>query len=232
MAVLTMTDQHYHGHRQRLRERFIRSGFEGFNDYEIVELLLTLAIPRSDVKQPAKALIARFGNLRAILDAPVEELQEIKGIGSVAPVALRIIRAAAVLYLEQSAEGKESLADPGRLSGFWRMRIGALRDEVFEVAYLDSALRLLRDGVDRLEEGTIDRATVYPRRVVEYGIKRGAAALVLAHNHPNGHVQPSEQDKTLTRALVLAAETVHLKILDHLIVSPDEVFSFRKAGLL
>jgi len=232
MAVLTMTEPHYHGHRQRIRERFIRSGFEGFNDYEAVELLLTLAIPRLDVKQPAKALIARFGNLRGILDAPLEELQKVKGIGSVAPVALRIIRAAAALYLQQSAEGVESLADPDRLSAFWRMRIGALRDEVFEVAYLDTGYRLLRDGVDRLEEGTIDRATVYPRRVVEYAIKRGAAALVLAHNHPNGHVQPSEQDKTLTRALVLAAETVHLKILDHLIVSPDEVFSFRKAGLL
>lgn len=232
MAVLTMTEPHYHGHRQRLRERFIRSGLEGFNDYEVVELLLTLAIPRSDVKQPAKALIERFGTLRGILDAPVEELQKVKGIGSVAPVALRIIRAAAALYLQQSAEGAESLADPDRLSAFWRLRIGALRDEVFEVAYLDTGYRLLRDGVDRLEEGTIDRATVYPRRVVEYAIKRGAAALVLAHNHPNGHVQPSEQDKTLTRALVLAAETVHLKILDHLIVSPDDVFSFRKAGLL
>ena len=232
MAVLTMTEPHYHGHRQRLRERFIRSGLEGFNDYEVVELLLTLAIPRSDVKQPAKALIERFGTLRGILDAPVEELQKVKGIGSVAPVALRIIRAAAALYLQQSAEGAESLADPDRLSAFWRLRIGALRDEVFEVAYLDTGYRLLRDGVDRLEEGTIDRATVYPRRVVEYAIKRGAAALVLAHNHPNGHVQPSEQDKTLTRALVLAAETVHLKILDHLIVSPDEVFSFRKSGLL
>ena len=115
---------------------------------------------------------------------------------------------------------------------FWRMRIGALSKEVFEVAYLDTGYRLLRNGVDRLEEGTIDRATVYPRRVIEHAIKRGAAALVLAHNHPNGHVQPSEQDKTLTRALVLAAETVHLKILDHLVVSPDEVFSFRKAELL
>ncbi len=227
-----MTDPHYHGHRQRLRERFIRSGFEGFNDYEVVELLLTLAIPRSDVKQPAKALIARFGNLRGILDAPLEELQEIKGIGSVAPAALRIIRAAAALYLQQAAEGAECLADPDRLSAFWRMRIGALRDEVFEVAYLDTGYRLLRDGVERLEEGTIDRATVYPRRVVEAALKRGAAALVLAHNHPNGHLQPSEQDKTLTRALVLAAETVHLKIIDHLIVSADGVFSFRKAGLL
>lgn len=232
MAGLIMTDSHYHGHRQRLRERFTRSGFEGFNDYEVLELLLTLAIPRSDVKQPAKALVARFGNLRGTLDAPLEELQKVKGIGSVAPVALGIIRAAAALYLQQSAEGVESLADPGQLSAFWRMRIGALHDEVFEVAYLDTGYRLLRDGVDRLEQGTIDRATVYPRRVVEYAIKRGAAALVLAHNHPNGHVQPSEQDKTLTRALVLAAETVRLKILDHLIVSPDEVFSFRKAGLL
>lgn len=227
-----MTDPDYHGHRQRLRERFNRSGFEGFNDYEVVELLLTLAIPRLDVKKPAKALIARFGNLRGILDAPLEELQEVKGIGTVAPIAFRVIRAAAALYLQQSAEGEESLADPDRLSAFWRMRIGALHNEVFEVAYLDTGYRLLRDGVDRLEEGTIDRATVYPRRVVEHAIKRGAAVLVLAHNHPNGRVQPSEQDKTLTRALVLAAETVHLKILDHLIVSPDEVFSFRKAGLL
>jgi DNA repair protein RadC len=222
----------YLGHRQRLRDRFLKAGLEGFNDYEVVELLLTLAIPRSDVKQPAKALIARFGNLRGILDAPLEELQEVSGIGTVTPVALQIIRSAAVMYLQQSAEGAESLADPERLSTFWRMRIGALREEVFEVAYLDTACRLLRDGVERLEEGTIDRATVYPRRVVEHALKRGAAVLVLAHNHPNGQVQPSEQDKTLTRAIVLAAETVHLRTLDHLVVSPDEAFSFHKAGLL
>lgn len=223
---------HQAGHRQRLRERFVRAGINGLADYEVVELLLTLAIPRSDVKQPAKALIAKFGNLRGILDAPLEELEQVRGLGSVAPVALRIIRATATLYLQQSAEGQESLADPTRLSLFWRMRIGPLRDEVFEVGFLDSGLRLLRDGVERLEEGTIDRAAVYPRRVVEAALKRGAAALVLAHNHPNGDVHPSEQDKVLTRALVLAADTVHLRIVDHLIVSSDRVFSFREAGLL
>ena len=210
----------------------MRSGFEGFNDYEVVELLLTLAIPRLDVKQPAKALIARFGNLRGILDAPLDQLQEVKGIGAVAPVALRIIRSSAELYLEQSAETSESLLDPERLSAFWRLRIGALHDEVFEVAFLDSSYRLLIDGIDRLEQGTIDRAIVYPRRLVETALKHGAATLVLAHNHPNGQVQPSDQDKALTRALVLAAETVNVKILDHLIISPDKVFSFRKAGLL
>jgi DNA repair protein RadC len=229
---MTDDDPHYHGHRQRLRERFLKSGLAGFADYEVVELLLTLAVPRSDVKQPAKALIARFGNLRGILDAPIGELRAISGVGSVTPVALQIIKAAATLYLQQCGEGHDSLADPARLADFWRMRIGALQNEVFEVAYLDSSYRLLRDGVETLEEGTVDRAAVYPRRVIEAALKRGAAALVLAHNHPNGHVQPSEHDKVLTRAIVLGAETVHLKVVDHLIVSAQETFSFRKAGLL
>jgi DNA repair protein RadC len=222
----------YLGHRQRLRERFLKSGLAGFADYEVVELLLTLAIPRSDVKQPAKALIAQFGSLRGILDAPIDELRAVAGIGTVTPVALQIIKAAATLYLQQSGEGRDLLADPARLSEFWRMRIGALQNEVFEVAYLDSGYRLLRDGVDRLEEGTIDRAAVYPRKVIEAALKRGAAAVVLAHNHPNANLTPSEHDKVLTRAIVLAAETVHLKVVDHLIVSAADTFSFRKAGLL
>lgn len=229
---MTDDEPHYHGHRQRLRARFLKSGLDGFADYEVIELLLTLAIPRSDVKQPAKALIAQFGNLQGILDAPIEELRAVTGIGSVTPVALQIIKAAATLYLQQSGEGRDSLADPTKLAEFWRMRIGALPNEVFEVAYLDSGYRLLREAVDRLEEGTIDRAMVYPRRVIEAALKRGAAAVVLAHNHPNANLTPSEHDRVLTRAIVLAAETVHLKVVDHLIVSAQDAFSFRKAGLL
>ena len=223
---------HHLGHRQRLRERFLKSGLQGFADYEVVELLLTLAIPRSDVKQPAKALIARFGDLRGILDAPVEELRAVTWIGSVTPVALQIVKAAAALYLQQSSEGRDALADPERLVSFWRMRIGALPNEVFEVGYLDSGYRLLRDGVETLEEGTVDRAAVYPRRVIEAALRRGAFAIVLAHNHPNGTVSPTDQDKVLTRAIVLAAETVNVRVVDHLIVSAQESFSFRKTGLL
>jgi DNA repair protein RadC len=222
----------YLGHRKRLRERFIKSGIEGFADYEIVELLLTLAVPRKDVKKPAKKLIQAFGSLRGILDAPIEELRSVNGIGEVAPIALKIIKLAATQYLKEFAEVSETLVAPEQLNEFWRMRMGSLKNEIFQVAFLDSAYRLLRNGVETLEEGTVDRATVYPRRVIESALRRGAAALVLAHNHPNGNVQPSEHDKLITRTIVLAAETVNLKIMDHLIVSANETFSFRKAGLL
>lgn len=227
-----MQKPHYYGHRQRLRERFLKSGFEGFSPHEIVELLLTLAIPRRDVKEAAKALLQRFGSLRGILDAPLLELQKVRGIGPVTPVALRIIREAASLYLQQRAEAQASLASPAALHDFWRSRLGGLPNEVFQVAYLDTAFKLLRDGVETLEEGTLDRAAIYPRRVMDAAVRRGAGALVFAHNHPNGNVKPSEHDKTLTRALVLAAETLQIKVLDHVIVSKDEVFSFRKEGLL
>jgi len=184
-----MESAHYHGHRQRLRDRFLKSGFAGFAEHEIVEILLTLCIPCRDVKPAAKALLDRFGSLRAILDAPVSQLQQIRGIGEVAPAALRIIRDTASLYLQQQAK---------------------------EATTLDSASRLIRNGVETLE--------AY--------LHRDATALVCAHNHLNGDVRTSEQDKVLTRALILAANTVQLKLLDHLIISPDKVFSFRKESLM
>ena len=226
------TKPHYLEHRKRLRERFLKSGFAGFAEHEVIELLLTLAIPRLDVKKQAKALLKRFGSLRGILDASLTELQSVEGIGEISAIYLKVIRESATLYLLETSEEEEVLRDPEQLSNFWRMRIGHLKHEVFAVAYLDSAYRLLRDGVETLQEGTIDRAAVYPRRVVETALNRQAAALVLAHNHPNGNVEPSEQDKVVTRAVVLAAETINLRVVDHLIVSASETFSFREAGLL
>ncbi|HPL67543.1 MAG TPA: DNA repair protein RadC [Smithellaceae bacterium] len=223
---------HYIGHRNRLRQRFMQSGFSGMADHEVIELLLTLSLPRKDVKIPAKELLKRFSNLRGILDAPIEEIMKIKGLGAVTPVALRIIRDLSTLYLQQETEKASILNTPDAIYDFWRFRLGALKDEVFEVAFLDSGYRLLKEGVQRLEEGTKDRATVYPRKVMETALKKGAVALVFAHNHPNGDVRPSEQDKLLTRALVLAATTVQIKIHDHLIFSQDKVFSFSKEGLL
>ena len=225
-----MQKPHYYGHRQRLRERFLKNGLESFPDYEAVELLLTLAIPRKDVKVAAKLAIERFGSLLGVLDAPLEELRKIPGLGEVAPVALRIIRETANRYLQQKTQKSFSLANPDVLFDYCRSALGTLANEVFKVFYLDSSYRVLGD--ETLEEGTIDRAAVYPRRVMDAALRNRAAALLFAHNHPNGNVKPSEQDKALTRALMLAAETLQIKVLDHIIVSKDDVFSFRKEGLL
>ncbi len=220
------------GHRERLRARFLKSGLEGLAEYEAVELLRTLAIPRRDVKPLAKALLARFGSLRALLDAPAEELQAVEGIGVSAAVALRLVRALAGLYLCRSLETREVVSDPGSLAQLWRARLGGLRHEVFEVAYLDAGGHLLRDGIETIEEGSVTYAAVYPRRVVEGALKRGAAAVVLAHNHPGGRAHPREEDQAVTRRLVEAAAAVEVRVIDHLIVAGEQVLSFRARGLL
>lgn len=220
------------GHRDRLRKRFEKTGFTGFSEHEVVELLLTLCIPRRDVKQPAKALLRRFGSLKSILEAQPVELREVQGIGQVAPVALRIIREAANLYLQQTAEEGVMLNSTDRLEKFWRSRLGGLKNEVFEVAYLNKRYQLLKDGVERLEEGTIDRAYVYPRKVMEAALRHSSAVIVLAHNHPSGRALPSDEDRELTNALIQAAEPLQIQILDHIIVAGDSAFSFKREGML
>lgn len=227
-----MADLRNAGHRERLRRRFAKSGLRAFSEHEVVELLLTMAVPRGDVKPTAKALLARFGDLRGVLDAPADLLSSVHGVGPVAATNLRVIREVCDLYLQRRCEGSPVLKQPRELRDFWRSRIGGRAYEVFEVGYLDSGLRLLPDGVEELERGTVDRAAVYPRVVVESALRRQAAGVVFAHNHPNGEVSPTAQDKTLTRALVLGTEAVQIKVVDHLIVSTEEVFSFRDEGLL
>lgn len=191
----------YLGHRQRLRERFLKSGIGSFTNHEVV-------------------------------DASFDELRLVKGIDEVAPVALCIVREMTNLYLQRSAEYSFSPAEPESLISFWCSKLGALSHEVFQVAYFDSAYRLLQDWVETPEEGTAGGAAVYPRRVIEAALRRNASALVFGHNHPNGNVQPSEQDKVLKRALLLAAATVAIKVVDHVIVAGDATFSFRKEDLL
>jgi len=220
------------GHRARLRERFLKGGFNSLADYEAIELILTLCLPRRDVKPIAKALLKRFGSLRGVLDAPAEELQSVPGIGTVAPVALRVIRETASLYLRQEVEGRSVLDNVDKLEDFWRARLGPLRHEVFEVAYLDHHYQLLEDGVERLEEGTVAETTVYPRKVMELALRKHAAHIVVAHNHPTGDVTPSEHDKRLTRALQLAGQPLGIKVIDHIIVAAQKTYSFRKARLL
>ena len=224
-------DKHQ-GHRQRLRERFERTGFEGFAEHEAIELLLTLCLPRQDVKPPAKALLSRFGSLKGVLDAPPDELRQVAGIGRVAPVALRVIREAASLYLLQTVEGRDILNSTDKIEALFRSRLSGLNREVFEAAYLDKAFRLLKNGIERIEVGTVDRAAVYPRKVMEAALRRGASAIILAHNHPAGQLEASKRDQVLTTALIQAGAPLGIRVLDHLIIAGNQVFSCRRQGLL
>ena len=220
------------GHRQRLRERFERAGFAAFSEHEVLELLLTLCIPRRDVKAPAKKLLERFGNLRCVLDATPEQLRQIDGIGKVTPVALRIIRDAAALYLQQGFEGREPLNSVARLGEFMRVRFSGEGVECSEVLYLDSGRRLLPGGVERIETGTVDQVVTLPRKLVEAALRKGAKYIVMAHNHPGGAARFSTGDVEVTWAVRAAASAVGIELADHILIADGATLSMREEGLL
>ncbi|MGE9295781.1 MAG: JAB domain-containing protein [Puniceicoccales bacterium] len=229
---MEVRESHQIGHRARLRERFTRAGLDSFADHEAVELLLTLCIPRRDVKPLAKTLLVKFGSLKGILDAPPDELKAVPGMGEVTAVALRIVKETMILYLRQEAESRPVLDSVDSLVDLWRARLGELSHEVFEVAYLDHAYQLMRNGVERLEEGVANRASVYPQKVARAALQRNAVYVVIAHNHPTGELEPSPQDIRLTEAVATACKAVGVSLLDHIIATSDDATSFLDRGLL
>ena len=224
------SDPHHIGHRERLRQQFLKADIDTFAEYEVVELLLSLVVPRRDIKPQAKRLVARFGNLRGILDARPIEIQEVEGVGPATAANLHLLRLILIRYLQEIAQQGEPLAGIDRLPEYCRVRLGNEEVEVFRVFFLDSKLQVLAE--EELERGTIDRAAVYPRTVIEAAMRHKATGIVLAHNHPSGDTTPSELDRTLTKAIVLAGAALDIRVVDHLIVSRDRVVSFRESGLL
>ncbi|MDR2778909.1 MAG: DNA repair protein RadC [Puniceicoccales bacterium] len=221
-----------YGHRNRLRKKFMRSEFDCFNEHEIVELLLTLSIPRKDVKTIAKTLLKTFGSIKGIFDASISDLVQIKGIGESTAVALKIIRAINSLYLQEQFEGQPLLNSVDKVFMLWKNRLSSLAIEVLEIAYLDSALRLMKNGIERLETGTIAATAVCPRKVAEAALNRKARAIILAHNHPKGAAEPSDYDERNTRTIKIALQYLDIKLIDHIIIASDRAFSFKENGLL
>ena len=222
---------HYLGHRKRVREKFRQFGLDVFReDYEVLELLLMFVKRQGDVKPLAKDLIARFGSFKEVLDAPEDELLAVEGLGPVGVTMIRFVKEAAARYLQQTSRARFSPESPEVLIQYCIVRMGAEPYEKFRVICLDSNFAIVRE--ENVAEGTVDQATVYPRKVMEIALAAKATTMVFVHNHPDGNVEPSEFDKTLTRGLVLAAKTMGVSVYDHIIVSKDAHFSFRENGLL
>jgi len=221
---------HYLGHRKRLRERFQKAGAEGFHDYELLELLLTYAIPKKDLKPLAKNLLNRFGSLTGVLDATQKELNAVKGIGSFSAILIRLVKEVSGASLAEKMKGKDLLSSPQAVMDYAQARLAGLPHEAFMVLYLNTKNEVLH--YELIHEGTVDRAFVYPRRIIEGALAHHASSLILIHNHPSGHPEPSEEDKRLTRTIGEATRTMDIRILDHIIVGTGSYFSFMENHLL
>jgi len=218
------------GHRQRLQKKFLASGLSGFHDYEIIELLLTLATPRKDCKDAAKALLKRFETLQGVFEASASELQEIKGIGPKNLLGLKLIKAAADKYLEKKLIHKNPLNNSKELFRYLRHRIRDKNRECFLALFLNARNRVLATEV--LFEGTLTASSVYPREVIQAALNHKAAALIFSHNHPSGDTKPSQDDIALTRRLVFAGKVMGMTVHDHLIIGDNEHFSFADQGYI
>ncbi len=218
----------YLGHRQRLKERFLKSGLVGFQDYEIIELLLTLVIPYRDVKPQAKESIRRFKNLRGFLEAAPEELQQIKGIGPHSAFSIQVMQSVAREFLKQKSIEKEFCTSSQEIYDYFYHSMRDLRKEVIKVIYLNSQNQIIE--IKDLSQGTVDSSYVYPREVIEGALRCNAVSLVLVHNHPSGNPEPSTSDKELTRNLTYLGSMMQIKLLDHIIIGDNKFYSFAGDG--
>lgn len=216
------------GHRQRLRDRFLKSGLDGFHDYEVVELLLTLGTPRKDCKAAAKAALNRFKSLQGVLDAAPADLCQLPGIGPINLFGLKLVPAVSRRYLQQRLEGKTPLTNSRELFDYLNHTIRDKKRECFVAIYLDAKNRVITDEI--LFTGTVTASAVYPREVVAAALAHTAAAVIFAHNHPSGDPAPSPDDMAITRKLVQACRLMGITVHEHLIIGSEGYFSFADHG--
>ncbi|MBF0628660.1 MAG: DNA repair protein RadC [Magnetococcales bacterium] len=221
----------HHGHRQRLRRRFLEEGLEGFEDHQVLELLLFNVLPRQDTNGLAHLLLKRFGGLSAALDADPVDLASTPGMGEAAAAFLAMIPPLTRRYLEdQVTRDKPALNDPDKAAAYVLSLTAGRTEEVFYVLCLDPRARLLFPAL--LTRGTVNEAHVHPRQVVEVALRHKAVEVILAHNHPSGNTTPSVADRTLTRILMNALTPIGIRLVDHLITAGNRCLSMAREGIL
>ncbi len=228
METTEDTAPHYLGHRQRLRERFVANP-KGLQDYELLEVVLGLAIPRRDVKALAKELLAEYGDLWSLVRAPADRLEQ-SGLSENTSVALRAIGELAERGLRAQIKERPVISSWEQLLAYCQAAMGAEREEQFRLLFLDNKNRLMADEVQH--KGTVNHTQAYPREIVKRALDLGASALILVHNHPSGDPTPSQADIKLTKEIVTAATALGLRIHDHLIIGRGQHSSMKALGLL
>lgn len=229
---VTNDEPDYLGHRERLRRRFLLGGGRDMPDYELLELLLTIAIPRRDVKPLAKELIRKFGSFAGVVNAPLEELMLVKGIKENTAAVLRIVRECSVRSSWQSLKGMDApvISDFDAMVDYCRSAMAYQTVEEFRIIFLNSKLYVIGEEIQ--QRGTVDQVAIHPREVIKSAMMHGASAMILVHNHPSGIVTPSKADMEITKRIKEAAEAVSIRLFDHLIISKSSVYSFHNQGFV
>ncbi len=222
---------HYYGHRERLRDRFIKAGKESCADYELVELLIFRAIPRGDVKPLAKRILEKFDDdISKALSAPPKELMEIEGVTPAIAGEFKIVEAVAHRLAQSRVIGKNAISSWDELMHYCKA-VMAHRDlEQFRILFLDRKNFLIAD--ESQAQGTVDHVPVYPREVVKRALEHNASALILLHNHPSGDPSPSREDIEITKQIISACDALGVEVYDHVVIGRAEDFSFRANDLI
>lgn len=222
---------HYLGHRERARQKFLSVGADALADYELLELVLQIVLPRKDTKPIAKDLIQKFGSFSGVFGAPSARLAEVKGLGEISGTNLKIIQAAAQRF------ARDRMVPDMPVLGSWTALIDychaqmAFNDvEQFRILFLDKKNRLIADEVQ--QTGTVDHAPVYPREVIKRSLELSATALILVHNHPSGDPTPSSADVQMTRQINDVARPLGITVHDHIVIGKSGHASMKGLKLI
>ncbi len=219
-----------HGHRARMREKLLTRGPDALADYELLEMLLFLAMPKGDTKPLAKALINRYGGFADVLAAPERALFATPGLGEHSIAALKLVQAAALRLARAQVMQRPILGNWDQLMDYLNAALARERIEQFRVLFLDGKNHLLADEVQA--RGTVNHTPAYPREIVKRALELHATALILVHNHPSGDPTPSRQDVEMTHEIQEAGRVLSITVHDHVIVGDGCWTSLRQEGLL
>ncbi len=218
------------GHRSRLRLRFLTEGMDGMEDHVKLELLLFYAIPYRDTNPIAHALLARFGSLANVFEAPLEELMQVNGLGESGAILLRMVPHLSRAYLSDKEKGGIRLYNTSAISTYLRQRYIGRRNEILTLIALDSMNRVL--CCQTVCEGSIDAVPIHVRKIVSIALQYNAASVVLAHNHPSGDLMPSNGDIYATQRVYAALDAVGISLHDHFIIAGSHSVSMRDSGAM
>ncbi|HEY0235168.1 MAG TPA: DNA repair protein RadC [Afipia sp.] len=221
---------HYHGHRERLRDRFNEAGADALSDYELLEMVLFRALPRRDVKPLAKTLIAKFGSFAEVVHAPEPRLRETPGLGDAAITEIKLIAATASRVAKGQVKQRTALSSWSSVIEYCRAAMAFAEKEQFRILFLDKRNQVIADELQQV--GTVDHTPVYPREVVKRALELSATAIILVHNHPSGDPTPSTADIQMTKSIIAISSPLGISVHDHIIVGKNGHASLKGLRLI